>query len=174
MAIFTKAQLEETIKYEVDMLTHAYHKVQTQSGIADRNMALECFLLHSRNLRDFMLGDRKKKHDIIAADVNDIDSAMWKPIIHAYRKQNKDIVKEMEAISKHMAHITDSRHTGPPSPTGPQEWEVGKIYKFLMELVKEFNEKAGLGLDLSEHLKEISATYINCSSMTGPTETPGI
>jgi hypothetical protein len=56
----------DTIDYEFAMLAHAYSEIG-QGSPGHHNMALETFLLHARNLRDFF---RAKGHpdDILARD----------------------------------------------------------------------------------------------------------
>ena len=128
-------------KYEVDMFKLAYHKERLThakglAGIIEHNIALECFLLHARNLRDFLIkNDNSRQQDALARHF--VDSTKWELIEKRAKKESKEIYDNLNyAIGKHVAHLTYIR---PLKNCEDQLWDVDEIFNFIMKLVNEFD-----------------------------------
>ena len=69
----------DTVHYEIDMLEYAREKVLSFGNGAPQpelNMALECYLLHYRNLIEFFSGEKHRKTKK-AADISVANAKAW-------------------------------------------------------------------------------------------------
>jgi hypothetical protein len=137
-----KATDAETILYEIDMLRFATSELI--SGKLERGdrewVYLECFLLHYRNLIEFV---GKEQRDVRKTDLH--VSNFWKRIhtkppaelaqVHAAgRKLWEKYERVDDRISRFLQHCTTLR-------TEFKEWEVGTMYNELDPLLQAI-EKA--------------------------------
>lgn len=99
-----------------------HEKYKNNSNVVLPNAALECFLIHARNLIDFFENNRKGVDDLTC--INFVDR-MGKPI----NKSNIQLSSEIKTeINKNLAHMTARRHDSKVF------WKTGTI---LNELVKQ-------------------------------------
>lgn len=134
-----KKFLEEHFFYEVRKLYISLNKIIICKQSKDKDgeeIALECFLLHARNLRYFFLKDRtgnsgQDKHDVFASDF----SKEW---ISA-RGEESPILKDFKKrVDVELAHLTTLRIYGTPPE---KRWHCSPILEELMRLTKLFLEK---------------------------------
>jgi hypothetical protein len=130
-----KKFLEEHFSYEVEMLYFSVTKLIEFKQINDSggiNMALETFLLHARNLREFFYYDTKKfPTDARASDFFE-EGNLWREI----RPDETDsILKIKERVGKELAHLTYKRIYGTPPE---KNWSCGETFKDLLKTVKIF------------------------------------
>jgi hypothetical protein len=102
----SQAELEkitkEIIQYEIDMLIGTYQYRSDPNDLVLKNMIIESFLIHARNLIDFLYPPATSKpDDILSTDYND----NWSEKIPEYFK------KERERIHKRLAHISRRRNS---------------------------------------------------------------
>jgi hypothetical protein len=126
-----KATDAETILYEIDMLRFAASElVGGKVGREQEWVYLECFLLHYRNLIEFV---GKEPHLVQTTDLHVTN--IWKKIrmappaelakIHAEgRKLWEKYERVEDRISRFLQHCTTLR-------TAFKEWEVGTMYNEL-------------------------------------------
>src|SRR5258705_4608571 len=94
--------------YEVTMLTVAENKVSQTPPSNERNLAIECFLLHFRNLRDFLYPPsepwtgKKAEDNVIAFDF----CPQWKQLREDWAECSPN---ETDRLNKLLAHLTYSR-----------------------------------------------------------------
>lgn len=133
---------------------------QTEKPLEDRNftnMALETFLLHARNLREFFYGEKQFQDDARAYQFF-TDKECWKKI----RPGETDSIKEVtKRGNKELAHLTYKRISGTPPEKG---WDCRKIRSDFLEVVKVFLDKlpekySGKNLnDLKSEMKQ----FLSC------------
>lgn len=97
----------KTLRYELWMMRglRDYMETHNQPSGVDalmHNAVLESFLLHVRNVYEFMFGKRVYVTDVRAANYF-ADCTQWDPIPSAYLKA------EIERINKYLAHVTTRR-----------------------------------------------------------------
>ncbi len=145
----------EHIAYEVgmffgmaDMLSSSKKIGSSSSADAIRlNFAMiEAFVIHLRNLIDFLYSDRPKPTDIIAADF----CATWqteRPIISPVLKNAR------VRANKELAHLTTNRLAGSPPA---KQWEfsvlAGEISSLLHLFVKHARVNA-LSPDVAQEIR---------------------
>lgn len=89
------------------------------------SMAIECFLTHFRNLRDFLYPKKAIQDDVIAFDFND----GWNKTIADWNPCSED---EGQRINKLLAHLSYSR------PSLNHEWRIGEMRHRITESMAEF------------------------------------
>jgi len=81
------------------MLNHSYFLIKTSPPFSfDQKVAIESFLIHVRNIYEFLCCDKKYDNDI-----NFLCFSKTKTIIKLPKENNKD------KINKFLAHITTER-----------------------------------------------------------------
>jgi len=148
--------LEEHFFYEVKMLMYSFEQLTKsskyggehrtsltdisppgiqqawESGSRDAlflNMALETFLLHASNLREFFYGDRKRfPGEARSSDFLDL----WETL---RPKESMEIERVKDRAGKELAHLTYERVYG--TPPG-EEWSYGKIFSEFLEVIRIF------------------------------------
>ena len=99
-----------------------------------RNMALETFLLHARNLREFFYSDRKRDDDARAFHFFP-DKNSWEKL----RPKETDSIRDIKnRANKEIAHLTYKRISGTPPD---KNWDCGKILTDLLAVTKFFLDK---------------------------------
>ncbi len=153
-----KVYLDEHFCYEVEMLLYSFEQLTKCTNIVKDcnltsthistpnvgqfweqsrdgnfgNMALETFLLHARNLREFFYRDDKGGHDDARAFEVFKDKDPWRKI----RPNETDSIKEVKKrANKELAHLTYKRISGTPPEKG---WEYGKILSDLLGVIEVF------------------------------------
>jgi hypothetical protein len=63
----------DTVHYEIDMLEYSFSRLSGQRELPETNMAVECFLLHYRNLIEFFSGAKHRK----GSDISVADPGVW-------------------------------------------------------------------------------------------------
>ena len=99
-------QAYEHIRYEVEMLISTANLLASGSpgeGPA-RNATLESFVIHTRNMLDFLYGDNSRKSDMTAVDF--VAAGIW----HRERPiKSKLLCKAHQRAHKEIAHLTYNR-----------------------------------------------------------------
>jgi hypothetical protein len=99
----------------------------------EQNVYLECFLLHVRNLRDFLYSKQKKcRDDIIAKDFYDTEVECRQRIGKKPAILLGDFTKR---INKKLAHLSYFRGKEPEEEKG---WKIDEIYNAMMPAIKNF------------------------------------
>jgi len=100
-------------------------------------MALESFLVHYRNLRDFLFPTKPVKQPD-PQDKRALDSVLALDFNQAWQKEAKDwkevVHNERERINKQLSHVSYARSQLDP------EWPLPKMKSALMQVFKEFLE----------------------------------
>ena len=104
-------------------------------GTGDNNpkcsAILESFLLHARNIRDFLCNDGSRHPDDVFASQFVQSSDTWKknrPPLGSYLAQNRD------RLNKMLAHISDDRLGYMAAP----KWQVATIFNELIAIWRAF------------------------------------
>jgi len=122
------------INGEIDMFIWCYerirHKIDKLDG-HEKRMVHECFLLHARNLTDFLWKEKSKYSDDVLA-VNFLVKDITKPRCQEFKKIRK-------RIDKQLSHITFNRLSDKQIDLLPK---TEKIYEIIMNGLKEYNSKA--------------------------------
>lgn len=129
--------LKEHLVYEVDMLMFSFSRLaeflKTRHEGEDpgsKNMMLEDFVLHARNLRDFFYGPKKKKNAVAGDFIEDI--RQW---VRPREREKRGIKKVYEHASKELAHLTHERKCKASEKT---EWPCNIILREMLEVVVGF------------------------------------
>ena len=116
----------EAIKYEKDMLLFSADKLRSRIlGVNETNIFLEAFLLHARNLIDFLEASGQED-DILITDFKDKDGKRMSRLI---LNLSEDLKKK---INKHCHHLSKQRLKRKFS------WDVEKIRKEVSDKMQKF------------------------------------
>lgn len=125
-----KDAINRHVKWEINMFLHCYNKLNSglkSKGGNERRVFLECFLLHSRNLMDFLWNNPGK---------NFYDDVLAIHFVN-FHKFNKKLGNIKERINKQLLHITYDR-------SSPRQIsllsEIDFIYKSIIEGLEKYNE----------------------------------
>lgn len=131
--------LKEHFIYEVDMLMFSFSRLaellKTRNegeNLGSKNMMLEDFVLHARNLRNFFYGPEKKEDAVAKHFVEDI--IRWSK---AKRKERKrpGIIEIYNRASKELAHLTYKRKC---EVSEKKNWTCSTILREILEVVDGF------------------------------------
>ena len=129
---------QELTEYSGEHLFYEFTTFWRLAGIVPlmdglmQSALLESYLIHLRNLIDFLYRPRDRDDDVIAADFFD-DPASWTPTISA------TLERAQIRANKEMSHLTTKRKSG----SQPQkEWDVGGLSKEIWQTTKDFAAKA--------------------------------
>lgn len=121
----------EHIVYEIMMFEGTAHKlmgnVQDQF---EKNILLESFAIHSRNLFEFFYTKKKRKDDMV---VGDFTIRKHEFILKRTRKRNLENLTKK--TNKQVAHLTYSRNNYNVSTKG---WDVSKINNYMNKTILAF------------------------------------
>lgn len=127
----------EHLTYEIDMLLFIagfFIPMQSTKGekqfIQINSAIVECFVLHFRNLVEFLEPNNLRDDDVIAKDFLPINTELT-PLSQRLKDARKRANKEM-------AHLTTARQFGSPKT---KEWSTG-LLNDLSIFLNEFIEKA--------------------------------
>lgn len=131
--------LKEHFVYEVDMLMFSFSRLaellKTRNegeDLGSKNMMLEDFILHARNLRNFFYGPEKKEDAFAKHFVKDI--IRWS---RARRKERErpGIIEIRDRASKELAHLTYKRKC---EVSEKKNWPCSTILREILEVVDGF------------------------------------
>ena len=128
-----KEMIDKHINPEVLTFQKSYQLLIEEK---DQNLVkifVECFLLHARNLREFLKNIEKNDNVLISDYIKDNDDDK--------KVQNvKNIMKPMDEyrfrINKQLSHITWARLDGQEDFN---QKKISEIYKVIIEAIKKFN-----------------------------------
>jgi hypothetical protein len=142
-AIFSRPNKEShisTIKYEIRMLRFSLDWL-TKNGVGHQPeeelcALLECFLLHYRNLVNFLSGKGGSSGDLSMASPNRwADKNYDKARIEEIRKLAGHVYADHSTdISTYLAHCTRQRYEQ------SKKWQPGSMYDELLPAIKKFEE----------------------------------
>jgi len=133
----------EHVAYEIDMF-FGMVEVLTQSSLIGassaaaaarlKNALIEAFVIHLRNLIDFLYLDRPQPNDVVAADF--CGACIWEA-------QRPPITSSLDAArvraNKEIAHLTSQRIAGTPPE---KAWEPSALAAEIRPLLRLFVTKA--------------------------------
>jgi hypothetical protein len=162
--------MKEHLKYELDMFRYAAIKLfdlqqESQDPSLFKNTILESFLIHTRNLRDFLCLKKPKYPDQIIAGDYIGDRQQWqnKRYKMSYLENGKTIAK----INKLLAHISTDRAKF-ISEEGAS-WDITKIeeeiYNGWKVFVESLNSQHGIGFPIYNKSKAHTEIVANTSSV---------
>lgn len=131
--------LKEHFVYEVDMLMFSFSRLaellKTRNegkDLGSKNMMLEDFILHARNLRNFFYGPKKTEDAVAKHFVEDI--IRWS---RARRKERErpGIMEIYDRASKELAHLTYKRKC---EVSEKKNWPCSTILREMLEVVDGF------------------------------------
>lgn len=141
-----RKQVAQRVGYEWEMfqrLAVEWSKLDEEKQPVLKNAVLEAFLLHARNMRNFLYCSRKDKDrkdespkvivkddDVLAEDFID-DSTQWQP-----PSKTGYIWDEKERLDKALAHISYARIDYHLSNN--KQWNIGEIMLQLAEVWEKF------------------------------------
>ena len=127
----------DTVRYEIDMLDFSVQRVVQQPQArdeGDRNVYLECFFVHFRNLLRFFSGTNHRKNDLSTAEPEH-----WSPKqlteaeIQALQRPARGLeTRYFDQISAYIQHCTIERHEN------DIKWDVNGMYRELDVVIDEF------------------------------------
>jgi len=127
-----KEYLEEHYHYEIAMLAFSFQQLLENQRPPDQNknnMAIECFLLHARNLYEFYYHSPNKDYSRATNFILDWDK---------YRPAKTTAIKEQEnRINLELSHLTYKRIAG---STPEKQWNYGNLYNDYLIITKTFLE----------------------------------
>ncbi len=138
----TDEELKETaeghIVYEVDMLGKCASVLSRRPDQLTQNMALESFLVHVRNLRDFLYGESTKPDDVVAGDFFP-GPGQWEVI---RPPMPKVLEVNHERLNRALAHVSYSRlkYKGPAKAWPSQQIaskQIAVVRAFLRHLPQD-------------------------------------
>ena len=126
------------VSYEIEMLVHTgnelggFHSspMSTPDG-NDKNMALESFLLHFRNLRAFLCPtlQRTTDDDVIASDF--LQASVPRDVVEA-----TSLSMDKERLDKMLAHLSYSRDIF--IDVGNHGWQVARMLALMLGQLEAF------------------------------------
>jgi hypothetical protein len=129
----------QTVLYEIDMLRFAKDRLQSSSfpTEGDKNIYIEAFLLHYRNLLEFFSGRNGRDTDLSIAKPGEIWgsqvpdketlASLTKPDLH----QKYDSQRDDFSISKFLHHCTSYRIVD-------RGWNIAFIYEEIRPVLEKF------------------------------------
>ncbi len=130
--MFSRRQKEshlDTIQYEIDMLNHCYEKLMKEKwqSTPDNFIALECFLLHYRNLIEFF-GDSE---DLKVSEWKD-----WSP--RQLSSEELTSISDKKPFNNHRGQISQYLQHCTKSRTKDRGWKVKEMYGELKHVLENF------------------------------------
>jgi len=111
------------------MLNYTYGYYQQIKEEPLRSVILESFLLHARNLIDFLENNRNRKDDLTCSDFTDTSGNPIQGEQVPLKEKTKDI------IGKTVAHLTQMR------TDSKTQWHITEIREMLNNAMKDFLKK---------------------------------
>ena len=110
------------------------------------NVLIESFVVHLRNLIDFLYLDAPKKTDIVAADF--CAAGVWQS---ARPSISPVLERARTRANKEIAHLTTDRHAGSPPA---KQWEFVALAREVQETLRVFAKTPAPGR-LSDRVQSI-------------------
>lgn len=129
-----KMSEQDIVEYEMDMLRFAWTQINTSSNPIDGcdyagYMRIECFLLHYRNVIEFLgCPDAEKRRNDLSLGKQVGEESQTE--IEAIAKPVRD--KYQGDISRYLAHCTTQRHEI------ERDWKINEMYAALLPAVNSF------------------------------------
>lgn len=149
----------EMLPYGIDMLRHAYGRLQSAShGQATANILIECFCLHARNLLDFFWDKKHSNHAV----AREFTTPSYNPFGGVSPKTNGVYRKLHDQI----LHLTYGR-------TDVMEEKIGHQQRAeLKNLIEKEIDNFGIHIDASyRHLWNRRGEFLPDTSMSPNTTT---
>jgi len=121
----------DALYYEIWMFNESlalsnYIQIHALKCTAMKNVILESFLLHARNLIDFLENNRIRSDDLTCVDFNNRNQQQIDPISPRLQPNIK------QKINKHLSHLTKTRVNEKP------EWNLEKIRSSINQALINF------------------------------------
>ena len=131
----------DIIRHEINMLKHCYQRLQTMKwdDEGERNVYIEGFLLHYRNLIEFFVGNKPKQKEPYEPHLNILKPKSW-AVIRVYQAQLRPLAridlykKRFREISQYLQHCTQLRSEI------NKEWPTSEMYLELAPTISEFTK----------------------------------
>lgn len=127
--------LLEVVNYEFEMLAYTLEKgklemkkEKTKKNLSEISICLESFLLHARNLIDFLEANGQKD-DILITDFKNVCGEKLMPLKLGLEKDLK------KKINKHCQHLSKSRLSK------KYKWKLQKVYNKIASKMKKFRSQ---------------------------------
>lgn len=132
----TQKELDENLKYEIDMLKNTYHVWMNRKNNLNPlgiNCLIESFVLHARVLIFFFYRNKEKYPDDIIAQDFLSENIKWAEI----RPEMSDFLKETKfKADKQLAHLCLGRIQ--LSREYNHDWDFQKVYQELNGIIELF------------------------------------
>lgn len=164
----SKSFLEEHFAYEVKMLCVSLEGIILsiqQGNIWMKNLAIENFLLHFRNLVEFLYFE--KKYDDDARSKEFINAANWSLLYKSYTKESKKLYFR---ACKEVDHLTYSRFYGTPPE---KAWDCPKMFNLIIRDVKNFLNYLPENLQIDNDIRVDLEKRINKFNFTATSPNTG-
>ena len=126
--------MAEHVGYEIQLLRWAVGRLSQGPERILVNVAIECFLLHLRNLRDFFYAANPRDDDAVASDYFD-DPTTWE----SSRPELASVIAvEKERIHRALVHLSYSRLGYVGDAKG---WKVGEMTAAIDKTFMAFLQK---------------------------------
>lgn len=139
-----------TIIYEIDMIEYCYQRLVQEKRLSKREgyAFLECFLLHYRNLIEFLGKTRSLRDDDLSISKPEdwagglpIGEDRIKPLVanelyEEYEGRDKTGEKRRDTISRYLQHCTKQR-------TESKDWPVEEMYRKISPFIDGFRSVLG-------------------------------
>jgi hypothetical protein len=128
----------DVLAYEIKMLIYAAGRVRdilaAPTSTEDKDAMTEVFLLHARNLREFLCqprAQRKYKNDIVAGDLlSAADAATWENVDHLTAMPY--VASKKERVNVELSHMSSGRFGN------KTEWDLGAMFDELARELQSF------------------------------------
>ncbi len=126
----------EIVNYEYKILQFSYFKLNGELTKEERNCYLECFLLHSKVLLEFLLGVGHSKHS--ENFLEEDKSKEWvdtrEEIYFKYDTRKKNRFRKFNAL---LSHIGGDREN---LITNEKKWDVVGLFNTIKILLEKYSE----------------------------------
>lgn len=116
----------DLLLYEIRMMENSFPSRCVPKDFFEKNVRLESFLLHARNLINFLENNKKTSDDIVVSDFKDVNGV---PFQRIQLSLSSDIKKR---INKHLSHLTKVRLKEKP------EWNISAIRNTVNQGLSQF------------------------------------
>lgn len=155
--------LKEHFHYEVEKLCTSLKfliRFQLEKNENGEMLALECFLLHFRNLVEFLYFDKSQKHPDDARSLDFIQEKQWDDLKLSY---NNSLKKLYDRACKEISHLTYSRFYGTPPE---KEWICSDLFKIIEKDIEKFlnylpNDYNNIKSLIHKYLDDINKKYFS-------------
>jgi hypothetical protein len=160
--------ISEHLPYEIDMLRHAYERLQSSShGQATLNVLIECFSLHARNLLDFFWDPKHSNYAV----AREFTTALYQPFSGTSPKKDGLYGK----LNEQVTHLTYGRTEDPADKIGPAERltlknliesEIDNFSNHIQEQFRELWRRRAEALIITSQATQVSGTTSSALTVT--------